>query len=776
MREFISKKILVYNPETGKHEPIDAIRGESAYEIAVRTGQTALPEDEWIKQVQNGQIDGDFVKTVNSLHPDETGNVEIEVGNPDVITTLTRDEFNALTTAQIQKMYEDGVRTILVENEMEEGEGTYTISWDGITDKPNAYPPTEHRHEYAENLLKNAEFKIATMGYNRTYNGTRYSANEWIGNGHGSLSVSNGVKTLVAEDGFTWMKQELWNDGRDIGKTYTLAITLPDGTHLVGSGTAPSAASNDEEVFIDLTAPDSRCWIMAMKVGNVMQVRIDASQIGASFSFLNVALYEGTYTAQNLPSFVPVDPRVEIMKLGIAPVNLLVNSDWRVKDNIINQHGETVFNNAGYWIDRWYAGITCALLDGQNHFEIVDGEGIKFTSPAKGYVDFYQNLENYSQLKGKPVTVAAKIIYKGEEKIAVNNFIAGEANGKVPLTADELVAVYSIDALNFLIRVFNAKNEQPSEVIICWIALYEGVHTAQTIPPFTPTHPRIEMLKLGLPVQPVNLLVNPDFAIAQAGYPVWDATNQKWTSGLHGTSLYVADRWIVEGLASASYSNQNGLTLKIVSESVGRLIQRSLSDNIYGKTITAAVYLSDGSMIVATGTHPASTPSAEEYFGQTTTTNMRLYLAALPAGVYDVHVWMRAGTTHTIKAIVCYEGSYTAETLPPYVPPDATLELAKCRRYYRKRHMETVMIAYSTMSAAIAVPREEMRIQNVTVTLKEAKMLVDYDFVDILYLSNMIATNRNGSLKFLFENGTDAPFVANRTYLAQIEFEEIADL
>lgn len=182
----------------------------------------------------------------------------------------------------------------------------------------------------------------------------------------------------------------------------------------------------------------------------------------------------------------------------------------------------------------------------------------------------------------------------------------------------------------------------------------------------------------------VNLLDNPDFAIAQAGYPVWDQTNQKWTSGLHGTKLYAADRWVAEGLASASYSNQNGLTLKIVSGSVGRLIQRSPSDNIYGKPITAAVYLSDGSMIVATGTHPASAPSSEEYFGQTTTTNMRLYLAALPAGLYDVHVWMRAGTMHTIKAIVCYEGTYTADTLPPYVPPDPVNELLKCQRYYYK--------------------------------------------------------------------------------------------
>ena len=35
-----------------------------------------------------------------------------------------------------------------------------------------------------------------------------------------------------------------------------------------------------------------------------------------------------------------------------------------------------------------------------------------------------------------------------------------------------------------------------------------------------------------------------------------------------------------------------------------------------------------------------------------------------------------------IKCVALYEGSYTADTLPPYVPKGYAAELAQCKRYY----------------------------------------------------------------------------------------------
>ena len=42
------------------------------------------------------------------------------------------------------------------------------------------------------------------------------------------------------------------------------------------------------------------------------------------------------------------------------------------------------------------------------------------------------------------------------------------------------------------------------------------------------------------------------------------------------------------------------------------------------------------------------------------------------------------GTAAVVRWAALYEGEYTAETLPPYVPKGYAAELAECLRYYRK--------------------------------------------------------------------------------------------
>ena len=50
MKEVLSGKILLYNPQTGEHDAVDALRGESAYEAAVRLGLTTLTEEAWLQE------------------------------------------------------------------------------------------------------------------------------------------------------------------------------------------------------------------------------------------------------------------------------------------------------------------------------------------------------------------------------------------------------------------------------------------------------------------------------------------------------------------------------------------------------------------------------------------------------------------------------------------------------------------------------------------------------------------------------------------------------
>lgn len=547
LREFISKKILVYNPETGKHEPIDAIRGESAYEIAVRTGQTALPEDEWIKQVQSGQIDGDFVKTVNSLHPDEkgnvkvtvngqtadengniqidvggkvqsvngqspdpeTGNVEIEVGNPDVITTLTRDEFNALTTAQIQKMYEDGVRTILVENEMEEGEGTYTISWDGITDRPNAYPPTEHTHGLSDevdaaklggkppeyylalhNLLDNSDFSngkfIVQAGLNGLHGSTVYLGDRWIGDNRITAEQKQDHIVLTSTSQFAYIVQKAHVEG---GKTYTLAIKSTGADCYLGFDVGGAKERHHEGDVYTLQVDVSYD-------SNLIEVRLYPAfkDGGGTANIYWAGLYEGAFTPKTLPPYVPKGYAGELLACKVAdtggidadtlggkapeyylsPKNYLDNGYFL---NPVNQRGSTELTQSGtYPVDRWRFAHT----SGETGKASVSAAGITITKSNEAeYCDLYQRIANPEELVGKQITFAVK--FAGYDTPLVLNAPFGNGNYNAHY-GDGEIRIFTYDNSKAYIRLRNVGTSMTVE----WAALYEGTYLPENLPPYVP--------------------------------------------------------------------------------------------------------------------------------------------------------------------------------------------------------------------------------------------------------------------------------------------------
>lgn len=124
-----------------------------------------------------------------------------------------------------------------------------------------------------------------------------------------------------------------------------------------------------------------------------------------------------------------------------------------------------------------------------------------------------------------------------------------------------------------------------------------------------------------------NLLDNRNFEIAQAGY-----------GGNHGTQAYACDRWkLVSGTVSHSDA---GLTLN------GTIAQ--VLENAPSVPVTAAAS-------AGTITYDASAKTVT--------------IATTEATV--------------ISWAALYEGSYTADTLPPYTPKGYAEELAECQRYYQ---------------------------------------------------------------------------------------------
>lgn len=150
-----------------------------------------------------------------------------------------------------------------------------------------------------------------------------------------------------------------------------------------------------------------------------------------------------------------------------------------------------------------------------------------------------------------------------------------------------------------------------------------------------------------------NLLINPNFRIAQAGY-----------GGMHGSYKYAADRWMLyvhDGGNISAIMDSQGILHVTAENQAGSLSQRFLSlDNT--KTYTAAFYMADGTLEFA-------------YINDA-------------GDISYVQSAILSGQTRMYKGAVLYEGTYNAITMPPFIPPDLTVELTKCMTCYEKTKKE----------------------------------------------------------------------------------------
>lgn len=158
--------------------------------------------------------------------------------------------------------------------------------------------------------------------------------------------------------------------------------------------------------------------------------------------------------------------------------NYLDNSDFT---NPVNQRGLTSYTSIGFTIDRWRFHAN----NSEGACNIYDGY-IEITAPTSGddnYSDFYQALENFTDLQGKTCTFVANI----NGSICHTVFTMGGAAGGNPLT--DGVFFFSIDGtMNCLIRTYASRT-----INIYWAALYEGEHIADTLPEYRPKGYAVEL-------------------------------------------------------------------------------------------------------------------------------------------------------------------------------------------------------------------------------------------------------------------------------------------
>ena len=180
-----------------------------------------------------------------------------------------------------------------------------------------------------------------------------------------------------------------------------------------------------------------------------------------------------------------------------------------------------------------------------------------------------------------------------------------------------------------------------------------------------------------------NLLDNSDFVhpVAQAG-----------VNGAHGATEYAVDRW---NRTSGATVSQAADGLKIVSDKTSWTagIQQRIEAKRFADVMTFAVrgvFPVACRLFVYIGS--GTTNFGVAYFQGDAAERTLVLKLTKPDGltgdeVVNVYISPDTGSTGTAAVVrwaALYEGEYTAETLPPYVPKGYAAELAECLRYYRK--------------------------------------------------------------------------------------------
>lgn len=141
-----------------------------------------------------------------------------------------------------------------------------------------------------------------------------------------------------------------------------------------------------------------------------------------------------------------------------------------------------------------------------------------------------------------------------------------------------------------------------------------------------------------------NLLDNSDFT---------NAVNQRESSSSAGSWNYIADRWLCKGAGFALGSS--GITIP----ASGHLAQRVPVGIISASKLTAVYQKADGSIANAT-------------------------ISKANNSYYEYHIHNDSNAAINVRWAALYEGEYTAENLPPYIPKGYGVELTECLRYFER--------------------------------------------------------------------------------------------
>ena len=166
-----------------------------------------------------------------------------------------------------------------------------------------------------------------------------------------------------------------------------------------------------------------------------------------------------------------------------------------------------------------------------------------------------------------------------------------------------------------------------------------------------------------------NLLDNSNFA---------NVVNQRGQSS-YTANGYTIDRWAINTWSGNPLAINSGYIA--IGENIDT--KQYLSDTTMGgKTYTcAAKILNQAIPLCGSGTMPTENGGIIKVKIEG---GFELRLQKFDNGYCGVDLFAQPGNTINVEWAALYEGSYTADTLPPYTPKGYAAELAECQRYYVK--------------------------------------------------------------------------------------------
>lgn len=351
---------------------------------------------------------------------------------------------------------------------------------------------------------------------------------------------------------------------------------------------------------------------------------------------------------------------LEAMENGIiagqGAHNLLDNSNF---SDPVNTRGKNTYSDGGneYTIDRWKTQYNTNM------------------SIENGYINIFGQWELYQHIQNPKdgiYTFAARIRINSIGKHTPVIYVNDNSDSSNELSLDANIGEWKTYILQHDLSSTTGETitfalsprggDTTASISVEWAAMYKGAYTLDTLPPYVPKGKHVEMLNCNVPLAPHNLLDNSDFT---------NPVNQRGaTTATLGK--YFIDRWNTEPFPSGPSItiDGNGLTLLPTTGSTAGIFQEIPDyEKRKGKIHTFAICVGNEWKCVSftMGNFGVGYQIHGLYFFSTDSRNILIRNNASdnPSPI-------------TIQRVALYEGSYTADTLPAYVPKGKHVEMLNC--------------------------------------------------------------------------------------------------